>query len=237
MLVAPMVCWLLAAATTKGRLVGAAILGCLAAAQWVMIRGWLGHALQLTTIAVLAVFVILVLMIAPVTELRFAGGDRGSGGVAKARMAVGWILGFGYCALSLVLIVVISAVLILMGRYAWVPSADAIDPLPDGLSVDGTTDTGCVNRSSDSSCDREFVIRGSGGQTSDEIATRVRQHLRDAHGWTFTTAEYSTRDARRSWKGDCRMEGWALDRHDTCLWVAVRNDDRVTVRLSYLDDW
>ncbi|MEV6773482.1 hypothetical protein AB0N05_33105 [Nocardia sp. NPDC051030] len=231
--VVPVVCWALAAETMRGRVIGVLVLLALLAGQWVLASELLGHGFQFTGVAVMEALIIVVLMGAPAVEAVAAVDHPEPVGAAKARRMIGRILTFGYCVLSGMLLVVMAAVFATMGGKAWVPDADAIGPLPDGLSVSSTVDQGCTERSSNSGCDREFVIAGSGG-TPEEIAERVRTHLHDAYGWSFTPSIPAPGDSG-SWTGGCRGEGWPLDRYRSCADVSIR-DGRVIVSLGNLTD-
>ncbi|MFD4439581.1 hypothetical protein ACFWPK_07340 [Nocardia sp. NPDC058519] len=235
MFVAPLVCWSLVAETVRGRIVGIMVLAAIGVAQVALGAGRLGHDFQLTGIAVLAVLVMVVLMTAPIIEAGTTD-DVAPQGITKARIAVGWFLSGGYCVLSGGLLAVGTLLVLAMGRWAWVPPVDAIGSLPESLVLSETIDAGCAARSSNSSCDREFIIDGRGDQSPEEIAAQVRLHLEDTAAWTFTSGT-PTRGASASWNGTCRMEGWLLDRHDSCLRVALRDDARISVYLSYMDDW
>ncbi|QLY28727.1 hypothetical protein H0264_25785 [Nocardia huaxiensis] len=235
MLIAPVVGWLFAAETFRGRVAGAAVLGVLASGQWVLARGLLGPTFQFTGIAILTVCVMVVLVAAPIAETGLRGERVPVAGIAKARVAVGYAVGGLYCVVSGCALLFGSTLLLIGGRWSWVPAADAIGSLPEGLYVRETVDLGCTGRSSNSSCDRKFVIAGTSG-TPEEIAARVQQHLSETAGWAFTPK--NTPGGKTStWKGACRIEGWVLDRHESCSWVAIEEDGTVTVHLSYVDDW
>ncbi|MFC9660130.1 hypothetical protein ACFVJ5_07830 [Nocardia sp. NPDC127606] len=230
---APLVCWSLVAETFRGRVIGILVLAAVGTAQVALGAGWLGPDFQLTAIAVLGVLVMVVLMTAPIVEAGTTD-DADPEGITKARIAIGWILSGGYCVLSGGVLAIAIVLILAFGRWAWVPPTDSIGSLPDSLVISENIDAGCTARSSGSSCDREFVVDGTGDQLPEAIAAEVRRHLEDTADWTFTPG--TPRNGRAFWRA-CRREGWGLDRHDTCLQVSLRDDPRVSVTLSYQDDW
>lgn len=230
---APLVSWALIARTWRGRIVGLCVLGIVAAGQLVMWNGWVGREYQLTSLAVLTGITMFVVVICPVVDIFRAPPPPRS---AHGRMALGWLLNAGYVVLCGLILLTSVTVVGMYGRMSWIPEEDALEPLPAGLSVRETFDLGCTARSSDSSCDRDFVIEAENG-TPDRTAERVLRHLEATAGWTFVPATSPFRGARAAWTTGCREQGRALDRVVACSHMVIRENGTVVVHLSYQDDW
>ncbi|MFE3190586.1 hypothetical protein ACFXHA_16355 [Nocardia sp. NPDC059240] len=194
--------------------------------------GVFGTDFQFTVGVVLAVFVMVVLILAPIMELAPTRGVPLGRGV-KVRIGIGWTLGGLYCLLSgFVVLMVTTTGLIELGT-ATTPPVDAIGSLPEGLSMTKTEASNCANDSDGTDCERTFYIAGKSG-TPEQIAEQVRQHLTDTKGWTYTPERTSLGDSS-TWSGSCRHQGWILDSYEACTWVKIKTDGRVTVVVSHKD--
>ncbi|WP_460725194.1 hypothetical protein [Nocardia heshunensis] len=194
--------------------------------------GVFGTDFQATVGVGLAVFVMVVLILAPILELaptRVVPLGR----VVKARIGIGWTLGGLYCLLSGFAVLMITATGLMELGTATMPPADAIGSLPEGLSMTKTEAPKCANDSDGTDCERTFYIAGKSG-TPEQIAEQVRQYLTDNKGWTFTPEQTFPGDSD-TWKGSCRHQGWILDSYEACTWVEIKNDGRVAVVLSHKD--
>ncbi|MEU0539007.1 hypothetical protein ABZ319_03995 [Nocardia sp. NPDC005978] len=233
LLVMPMLCWTLAAETRSGRVVGLSVLAVLALAQLTAAMGWLGADCRITAGVALTAVVMIVLIVAPVLDTAVTAPTDPK---TRARILIGRISIACYCVLTGLALLAASVMIGISGRPAWVPATDALGPMPAGLSVSETADLGCTPRSSASSCDREFVITGT-ATTPDLTSAQIRDHLESTAGWAFTSTTSSARGERDSYRGACQLRGWGLDRYTTCMWISVRDPDKVIVHLSYQDNW
>ncbi|MFE1593874.1 hypothetical protein [Nocardia sp. NPDC058705] len=229
LLVTPMVLWALIAASTRWRVIGVMVLAVIGFGEYALFSRWVFPEGQLTGIVALIVLTIAILVVAPFLEGPVFAAEESR--MVKARRRIGYVAAFVVCLLVGGLVGLSAPLVIQMGRYSWVPGEDAIQPLPDGLVVRESADEGCVGRSSNSGCDRSFVI-GANGATAEEISADLRQHLTDTRKCAF-----EFRATRGYWWGECPMGGWLFDRHETSASVSVRDDGYVLLYLSFLDDW
>ncbi|MGW4246906.1 hypothetical protein [Nocardia sp. NPDC004722] len=228
----PVVCWAVTAETVRGRVVGVAILLAMQGVLVLVAVGVIARDIQVTVAVVLLVLIVVVLLAAPVVEARFARDEDEPGRIGKARIMIGYLLTGGYCLIVGLVLLITLAFVPLVGRPARVPPADAILPLPEGLSLRGTTDEGCSDGSTNE-CLRRFTLVGTG--TPEDVGTRVREHLKATYGCTFPfSPSAATHD--NSWSGDCAMHGWGLDKYRTSSRVWVEQD-HVMVSLIYKDDY
>ncbi|MFJ9371463.1 hypothetical protein ACIRRA_44680 [Nocardia sp. NPDC101769] len=228
----PVLCWALAAQTRRGRWAGVTVLTIVAGVQIPLQDDVFGTDFQAAVGVVLAVFVIVVLIVAPIMELaptRVVPPGRG----AKVRIGIGWTLGGLYCLFSGFVVLVVTATGLMELGTATMPPADAIGSLPEGLSMTKTEAPDCANDSDGTDCERTFYIAGTSG-TPEQVAEQVRQYLTDSKGWTFTP-EKTFPDDSGTWKGSCWQQGWILDSYQACTWVEIKNDGRVAVVLSHKD--
>ncbi|MFJ4657455.1 hypothetical protein ACIP5Y_39840 [Nocardia sp. NPDC088792] len=228
----PVLCWALAAQTPRGRWAGVTVLTIVAGVQIPLQDDVFGTDFQATVGVVLAVFVIVVLIVAPIME---SAPTRAVplGWGAKVRIGVGWTLGGLYCLLSGFVVLAVTALGLVELGTATMPPADAIGSLPEGLSMTKTVAPNCANDSDGTDCERTFYIAGT-NKTPEQVAEQVRQYLTDSNGWTFTP-EQTFPDDSSTWKGSCRHQGWILDSYQACTWVEIKNDGRVAVVLSHKD--
>ncbi|MGW4126313.1 hypothetical protein [Nocardia sp. NPDC004711] len=228
----PVLCWALAAQTPRGRWAGVTVLTIVAGVQIPLQYGVFGTDFQATVGVVLAVFVIVVLIVAPIMELAPTRAVP-LGRDAKVRIGIGWTLGGLYCLFSGLVVLVVTAMGLLEFGTATMPPVDAIGSLPEGLSMTKTVAPDCADDSDGTDCERTFYIAGTNG-TPEQVAEQVRKYLTDSNGWTFTPEKTFLGDSG-TWKGSCWHQGWILDSYQACTWVEIKNDGRVAVVLSHKD--
>jgi hypothetical protein len=187
---------------------------------------------QTTVGVVLAVFVIVVLIVAPILELAPARVVP-LGRVAKVRVGIGWAFGGLYCLFGGLVVLVVATAGLMGWGTATVPPADAIGSLPEGLSMTGTAAHACADDSDGTDCERTFYLAGKSG-TPEQVAEQVRRYLNDSAGWTFTPEKPFPGNSA-TWKGSCRRQRWIPDSYRACTWVEIENDGRVAVVLSHKD--
>jgi hypothetical protein len=207
LLTLPCVAWILMARTPRLRwIIGLALLGWIALA--IGIVAVFPRARAETTIAYLPVAVA-VIWIARRRESRQLGLPERASGAWAAR----------------ILLAVTTVITCLCGPFAFyaynsepfMPSADELLPLPQGIHVTDITGDR-VDSCGTGSCTRRFTIAGKPGQSASEVRDLVGSHLR-GRGWEL--------DADGQ---DCHAAGWLLDRTTICVRVGLRDG---TVYVSF----
>lgn len=93
----------------------------------------------------------------------------------------------------------------------FMPSADELLPLPEGIHATDTTGDP-LHSCGTGSCTRRFTVTGKPAQSASEVRGLVSQHLR-GRGWKL--------DANGQ---DCHGAGWLLDRTTICAGAYVHDD-------------
>ncbi|MET9212297.1 MULTISPECIES: hypothetical protein [unclassified Nocardia] len=227
----PLVLWPLIAATRRGLLIGLGLLGALAFAQYAVISRWVFYEGQATMLAALVCLTIAVLVSGPSVE----GEVEDEAPATATRRRISYVISNVCCVVVVLAMVYIVPMFTLMGRWSWIPPADAIQPLPAELSVRSTKPGYCASLSSNSSCTREFAI-GAPDATPTQITDRLRGHFTDTRSCAFEHNRGTT-PTDGYWWGECPLEGWPLDRHETSISLRELPDGTVSLTLYYLDDW
>ncbi|WP_327067646.1 hypothetical protein [Kitasatospora sp. NBC_01302] len=221
----PLVCWLFAVRTVSTGWIVGILLALLAATEIALAQRWLLPDARVTLIVVITFVTAAVLPVGILIESRRPGVPKLSS--LQGRGAAGMGLSLFYCVLGPVAALGAAWLVGINGVPAITPSDREVLPLPAGLAVVSDRDEGCGG-GSETSCERRIEVRGTAGQSSDEVARELRDHLTRAHGWQFTLDHGSL--------GACRDEDRGLDRHQVCAEV-VDDKGTVSVLLDASDRW
>ncbi|MFF7634218.1 hypothetical protein ACFZB9_13840 [Kitasatospora sp. NPDC008050] len=221
----PLVCWLFAVRTVRTGWVVGILLALLAATGIALAQGWILSDAKVTLMVIITFAAAVLLPVGIVVESRRPGVPKLSS--LQGRGAAGMGLSIFYCVIGPAAALVAAWLVGINGVPATTPSDREVLPLPTGLAVVSNRDEGCGG-GSETYCTRSIEVHGTAGQSPDEVARELRDHLTRAHGWQFTL-DHGT------W-GACHDEGRNLDRHQVCADVS---DDKgtVIVTLDASDRW
>jgi hypothetical protein len=204
----------------------AALLVACVVAEVSLAEGWLFSDARVTLLVVSALATVIALVAGIVTEGHRAGVR--SLRAAGIRGVLGLCLSVLYCTIGLSVVLLVIFLVSMNGPPASTPSAAGVLPLPTALAVAADVDEGCGS-GSQTICSRQIQVRSTTHQTEEEVAQQLRDHLARVDGLQLT------QDASGGW-GDCRAQGWLLDRHQVC--VDIQNDHgQVVVLLESSDSW
>lgn len=206
----PLLLWALAARTRRGGIRTAALLALIAAAQLVLGFSRILPSARVTLLAALAITAIAVLIL---------GMFRESQAPDRRTSRVGRVVAGAFCILWAPALLLLILVAWIDGSAPLMPSADAVLPLPAGLTVTQDTDWGCGRLSE--GCDRVIAVSGPAGASPQEVMHQISAALHERHGWNVIP----------NTDGDCRRVGLLLDRQSACV-IVGDDDGTVTIRLS-----
>jgi hypothetical protein len=133
----------------------------------------------------------------------------------RPTLATAHVLLWAY--LATVLLCCAPAVGFIISTEPFVPDSRELFPLPAGLTVLSNQDNGCGS----GSCSRAITIGTTTGLTASQIKQRLREHLRNAHGWRLDPHDSA-----------CRQQGWLVDHTTVCVEIYTDQAQHVVVDLT-----
>ena len=103
---------------------------------------------------------------------------------------------------------------------------DALLPLPDTLTLEGSGDDGC-GMGNDAECGRRFLVSAPSAQSSSDAAALVARHLEEAEGYDLSLQEDG------AFVG--QFVGCRDRRH--CVWVAPFSESLYETRNETPSEW